>query len=107
MTTVLADLNIEGQAHLLFGALQVLGWTDLLDLRLATFGEVGLTATVSDRVVWRKAQELGMLLLTDNRNKSGEDSPSCGAEAPPFRAGVSAVLPFCGRLPVCSGTPAR
>src|SRR5215469_14114274 len=30
-----------------------------------------------------------------------------GAEAPPFRAGVSAALLFYGRLSVCSGTPAR
>lgn len=71
---LLADHNVEGQAHLLFGALRALGWVDVLDLRLATFAEVGLFADATDREVWHRAQDLGMLLLTDNRNQSGEDS---------------------------------
>ena len=74
MTAILADHNLEGHARLLFGALQALGWVDLLDLRPATFPEVGLAPTSTDREVWRRAQELGMLLLTDNRNMSGPDS---------------------------------
>jgi hypothetical protein len=71
---LLADHNVEGQAHLLFGALQSLGWADLLDLHLATFADIGLTAAATDREVWLRAQADGMLLLTDNRNKSGQDS---------------------------------
>ena len=65
---------MEGQAKLLFQTLQELGWVELLDLRLTTFAEVGLVASNTDRIVWRRAQELGMLLLTDNRNKSGSSS---------------------------------
>lgn len=46
----------------------------MLDLRLATFAEVGLSPASSDREVWRRVQELGMLLLTDNRSRSGAGS---------------------------------
>jgi hypothetical protein len=74
VVVLLADHNIEGQARMLLGMLQKLGWSDLLDLRLGTFTEVGLTDDSSDRVVWRRAQELGMILLTDNRNNEGPDS---------------------------------
>ena len=74
MITLLADHNVEGHARLLLGALQALGWVELLDLRIANFAELGLAANSSDRVVWRRAQESGMFLLTDNRNHDGPDS---------------------------------
>jgi hypothetical protein len=41
--SLLADHNIEGHAHLLLGALQALGWAELLDVRVATLVEVGLS----------------------------------------------------------------
>ena len=74
MSVLLADHNVEGHARLLIGALQALGWVDALDIRLVTFAEVELTGASTDREVWQRAQELGMLLLTANRNKSGADS---------------------------------
>jgi hypothetical protein len=74
VSVLLADHNIEGQARLLFGALTALGWVELLDLRLITFADVGLSDDSSDRAVWRQAQQLGMILLTDNRNNDGPDS---------------------------------
>ena len=74
MTTILADHNIVGQARLLLGTMEALGWANLLNLRLTTFGAVGLAPDSSDREVWRRAQELGMLLLTDNRNNDSPDS---------------------------------
>lgn len=74
MSVLLADHNVEGHARLLMGALQALGWVDALDIRLVTFIEVGLTGASTDREVWQRAQERGMLLLTANRNKSGTDS---------------------------------
>lgn len=74
MTGLLADHNIEGHARLLFSTLATLGWVELLERRLVTFAEAGLAATSSDREVWRRAQDLGLLLLTDNRNRSGDDS---------------------------------
>jgi hypothetical protein len=36
--------------------------------------QVGLSRESSDRAVWRFAQEHGMLLLTNNRDATGEDS---------------------------------
>jgi hypothetical protein len=86
---LLADHNIEGQARMLLGALEALGWADLLDLRLATFAEVSLAHDSSDREVWRRAQELGMLLLTDNRNNDVADS----LEQTLIEEGIPASLP--------------
>lgn len=74
MSVLLADHNIEGQARLLFGALTALGWVELLDLKLVTFADVGLSDDSSDRAVWRQAQHFDMLLLTNNRDKEGPDS---------------------------------
>lgn len=74
MIALLADHNLEGHARLLLGTLEALGWVELLDLRLATFAEIGLAQDATDRDVWRRAQELGMLLITDNRNREGPDS---------------------------------
>lgn len=74
MIALLADHNIEGHARLLLGTLEALGWVELLDLRLATFAEIGLARDTTDREVWRRAQDLGMLLLTDNRIREGPDS---------------------------------
>lgn len=50
------------------------GWADLLDIRLVTLSDVGLTPTSSDREVWHRAQELGAVLLTENRNGASADS---------------------------------
>ncbi|HST87142.1 MAG TPA: hypothetical protein VLJ14_02090 [Ktedonobacterales bacterium] len=74
MTVILADHDIERHARLLFATLQALDWAQLLDIHLAGFNEVGLVETSSDREVWRRVQQLDMLLLTNNRNKEGSDS---------------------------------
>lgn len=74
MTTLLADHNLEGHAQLLLGTLQALGWAELLDIRVATFGETGPSRTSPDREVWRRAQALGMVLLTANRRRRERDS---------------------------------
>jgi hypothetical protein len=71
---ILSDHDIEGQAHSIIGVLGAEGWLDMVDLRLTTFAEVGLAFNSSDRMVWRFAQENGMILLTNNRNMEGEDS---------------------------------
>jgi hypothetical protein len=72
--TFLADHNIEGQAALLWEALNREGWLELFPLRLETFARVGLSLESSDRAVWRFVQERGMILLTDNRNREDDDS---------------------------------
>lgn len=43
-------------------------------MRLVTFAEVGLPPKSNDRVVWRFVQEQQMILLTDNRSHTGDDS---------------------------------
>ena len=82
MIALLADHNIEGNTHVLFATLQPLGWVELLDLRLITFAEVGLLQDSPDRVVWRRVQEVGAILITGNRKKTGADSlAACRREA--------------------------
>ena len=71
---ILIDRNIEGQAVMLWRTLAAGGWLELLPMTMARFADVGLPFDSSDRTVWRFAQEHGMLLLTDNRNRRGEDS---------------------------------
>jgi len=71
---ILVDRNIEGQAVMLWGTLAAGGWLELLPMTMAKFADVGLPFDSSDRTVWRFAQEHGMLLLTDNRSRRGEDS---------------------------------
>ncbi|HXG67269.1 MAG TPA: ACP S-malonyltransferase [Blastocatellia bacterium] len=70
----LADHNIEGQAELLWGTLSAEGWLPFLPMRLLRFVDVGLSFDSTDREIWRFAQERRMLLLTANRNMSGDDS---------------------------------
>jgi hypothetical protein len=72
--TLLADPNVERHVRLLLGALQASGWAQLLEVRIATVADIGLSIRSSDREVWRRAQELDMVLLTDNRNQSRPDS---------------------------------
>lgn len=74
MIALLADHNLEGNTRLLFATLHALGWVELLDLCLITFAEVGLLHDSPDRVVWRRVQEAGALLITGNRKKTGPDS---------------------------------
>jgi hypothetical protein len=71
---VLVDHNIEGHAVMLWGTLVAGGWLELLPMTIARFADVGLPFDSSDRTVWRFAQEHGMLLLTDNRSRRGENS---------------------------------
>jgi hypothetical protein len=71
---ILADHDIEGHAYSLIGVLGAEGWLEMVDLRLATFAEVGLPLDSPDRAVWRFAQENEMVLLTNNRNMDEADS---------------------------------
>jgi hypothetical protein len=72
--TILVDHNIEGQAMMLWGTLAAGGWLALLPMTMARFAEVDLPFDSTDRAIWRFAQEHGMLILTDNRSRRGEDS---------------------------------
>lgn len=75
--SLLADANIQGQVAILAARMQGEAWRDFwddLELRVVTFAEVGLHPSDSDAVVWRRCQEQGLLLLTDNRNDDGPES---------------------------------
>jgi len=74
MIKILVDHNIEGQAIMLLGTLTSQGWQELLPFEFITLADKGLPYESNDRVVWRYAQENGMILLTENRNMSREDS---------------------------------
>jgi hypothetical protein len=71
---ILADHDIEGYAHVLWGVVQAEGLHQLTPIGFATFADVGLSTTNSDRTVWRFAQAHQMILLTNNRNMEGDDS---------------------------------
>lgn len=71
---ILVDHNIEGGAALLFATLQENGWVEFLDLSFVYFPQTPLDASSDDITVWRYAQAQHALLLTDNRNRRGEDS---------------------------------
>lgn len=74
MTTLLIDHDMEGQGLLLWGTLSEMSWVTLLNLKIATFRQVGLPVSSNDRDVWRFAQQHGYFLITNNRNMKGEDS---------------------------------
>ncbi len=71
---ILVDHNLAGKALVLWGALVAEGWSEFLSVRVVGLQDVGLALNSSDRIVWRFAQEHGMVLLTDNRNMKGPDS---------------------------------
>lgn len=52
-------------------------WRDLwehFDLRLLTFEEIELVPSDKDSLVWRRCQERGVFLVTNNRRRDGADS---------------------------------
>jgi hypothetical protein len=69
---VLVDHNLEGFARLLFKEMQKQGWAELLDLKFVYFADVSLDTKSDDGIVWRFAQNAGMVILTDNRNRKDE-----------------------------------
>jgi uncharacterized protein DUF5615 len=71
---VLLDHHMKKQGILLWATMGSEGWLKLLDIPMLTFTDVGLAIDSSDRDVWRFAQEHQLILLTGNRNQTGEDS---------------------------------
>ncbi len=77
MRGILADVNIEGQVFILLTALESPSWRGVwgpLQLPLRTFAELGLSANLSDDLVWQRCQQDQLVLITGNRNRSGADS---------------------------------
>lgn len=77
MIQLLADVNIEGHLRRLVALMQSEYWRELwhdLDIRARTFADTGLLRGDSDERVWLVCQQLGLYLLTNNRNDDGPDS---------------------------------
>jgi hypothetical protein len=75
--TLLADANIVGHVERLASLMQSPYWREIwndLDIRLATFTDVGLVSSDPDAVVWRRCQHHQLLLVTSNRNADDPDS---------------------------------
>ncbi len=75
MPILLSDHNCEGHAQAIFRELNRLGYTELLELRLLVFADIGLPLDAEDELVWTTCQTRGYFLLTGNRNAS-DDSRS-------------------------------
>jgi Neuraminidase (sialidase) len=71
---ILVDLNIQGEAALLFATIQETGWIEILELEFVYFSQTPLAENDDDATVWRYAQAQNFLLLTDNRNRHGQNS---------------------------------
>jgi hypothetical protein len=74
MILVLLDNDLNGRWELFDGSLKHSGWSDLNLFDFITFNEIGLAEDAKDREVWQRAQELGMILLTGNRNQDDDTS---------------------------------
>ena len=77
MVTLLADANIQGHVDRLAERMQAEPWVgfwNYLHLSYVAFADVGLDLADSDVVVWKRCQEKGLCLVTNNRNDDGLDS---------------------------------
>lgn len=70
----LLDHDIEGQVVYLEAGLEETGWDQFLEIEFVLLRNCGLADNSPDNVIWRYAQEHGMLLITNNRNNDGETS---------------------------------
>jgi hypothetical protein len=74
---LLADVNIQGHIEIMAKRMQAEPWAGFwrhLDLRCASFADIGLDSADSDAVVWQRCQERQAFLLTNNRNDDGPES---------------------------------
>jgi hypothetical protein len=77
MRGILADNDVAGQVATLLFILEGRYWGDLwkeMDLTIHTFEEIGLTKRDPDSLIWRRCQELEIVLITANRNADGPES---------------------------------
>jgi hypothetical protein len=75
--TILLDENIDGYADYLSRFLDAAELKDvrsLLDVRIVTFDEVGLSKGSTDEQLWEYCQAQHYYLITDNRNDEKPDS---------------------------------
>ncbi len=77
MPDLLADVNIEGHVCAIvriieeeFGS----GALNSVNCKLLEWNSIGLPKNAKDQLVWRKAQEIGAVLVTNNRNRKDASS---------------------------------
>ena len=74
---LLADANIQGHVDRLVQRMQGEPWIDFwnfLQITCVSFADVGLDPAELDSVIWKRCQEKGLFLVTNNRNDDGPDS---------------------------------
>ena len=77
MKGILADVNIQGQVDFLIILMQAEPWKlfwEHLRIPYLHFPDVGLALDAPDSLVWEVFQKEELLLITDNRNRKGDDS---------------------------------
>jgi hypothetical protein len=74
---ILADINIQGHVDWLVVLMRAEPWKlfwDYLQLPYFHFADVGLAQDSLDSLVWEACQKEELVLITDNRNRTGPDS---------------------------------
>jgi hypothetical protein len=74
MIGVLVDHNIELHGELIWKQFNSTDWVGMQVSGFPSLAECGLDAQASDRTIWLYCQKHGLVLLTANRNKRGDDS---------------------------------
>ncbi|MGH7136939.1 MAG: hypothetical protein ACREHD_14460 [Pirellulales bacterium] len=77
MRGLLADANVHGHQARIAKLLERSGLWDIIveiGLEFAVLSDIGLPGNVDDRTLWRRCQNEGWVLFTDNRNDEGETS---------------------------------
>jgi hypothetical protein len=77
MTGLLADVNAELHVEILLRICRGPRWQILwnaLDVTVHSFHSLGIAKDAPDQVLWRLCQLRGLVLITANRNATGEDS---------------------------------
>jgi hypothetical protein len=90
MIRLLSDHDVVQQTRLIWEVFDQNEWHNFGVEGLASFSDVGLAVTASDRLIWTTCQSRDLVLVTANRNAEGADA----------LANVIAELNHAGCLPV-------
>ena len=71
---ILLDHDIEGFDVFIKAGLRETGWDQDFDFEFLRLRDLGLPDDCKDREIWRRCQQDGLLLLTQNRNSDDETS---------------------------------
>ncbi len=77
MRGILADVNVEGQQHVIVSIWNSDAWREIwhaLGLVWERFDSLSISEDSSDALIWRTCQAEQLVLITANRNNDGRDS---------------------------------